>query len=374
MAGRRGVVTVTGERAALAGLWSVPGIGEQSIAYLRNEVGLEQIAAAPPLQWLSSTRLKRKQKLSLEGPTLVERSEALLESARRTGAKVAFFDDPEFPATLREVRAHPPLLFFQGVGEVPGKRRVAMVGTRHADNNFRGTSEQLAESIALQGIGVISGAAMGIDTECHRGALLAGGETWAVLGSSLDQIDPHPRKVTDYLLTHGGTVWSDYPPGVRAEKSHFVRRNRLIAWMADVTLVTRGGLASGALYTVDKALEWRRPVLAVPGEITVEQAMGTNALIRDGWARPCLAARDVLVALGLQAAVLLKHPIKYDPKAPVSKKAQQALFALGKLELDFDLWLERSGLGASALMSCFVELELSGRVVECPGKTYVARV
>lgn len=365
---------VTVERAALAGLWSVPGIGEHSIAYLKNQVGLEAIAKAPPLQWLSSTRLKRHQKLALEGPTLWERSEGLHEAARRTGARIAFADAPEFPSTLREVRAHPPLLFFQGVGEVPGKRRVAMVGTRHADNNFRGTSEQLAESLALQGIGVISGAAMGIDSECHKGALLAGGETWAVLGSSLDQIDPHPRKVADYLLTHGGTVWSDYPPGVRAEKQHFVRRNRLIAWMADVTLITRGGLSSGALHTVDRAREWGRPILAVPGEITVEQAMGTNALIRDGWAQPCLAARDVLVALGLQAPALLKHPIKYDPKAPISEKAKKALLALGKLELDFDQWLSRCELSASALMSCFVELELSGRVVECPGKTYVARV
>ncbi len=364
---------MTDERAALAGLWSVSGLGEKRLAQLRYEVELSQVARLPPKEWLHATRLPIDVRLQLEGPTLLERGEELLDRAKATDTQVAWAGEPEYPARIAELPSHPPLLFYRGAGAGVPRRRIAMVGTRKPFNAVRDVTRQLAFDAASKGLTVVSGAAQGIDTLCHQGAIDAGGETWAFLGSSIDQIDGYPARLMEPALEKGGTVFSEFPPGVRGETSHFPRRNRLISGASDAVLVVRAPEGSGALHTSDYAREQGRPVLVVPGCISDDSAWASNMLVWKGEATLCLGVSDLLAAVGLDPVAVQTRALPFDP-GPISPEAERALSALEKDRVDFDEWLSRvQPMRSSKLASVLVELELSGRVVECPGKLYQAR-
>ena len=140
-----------------------------------------------------------------------------------------------------------------------------MVGTRHPEQGYLHRARAFAAAVAGAGAGVVSGAAAGVDRSCHLGALDVGGETWAFLGSALDEVDPAQARLVPLILDGGGAVYSELPPGIRASTHTFPRRNRLISGASDAVLVLRAGRHSGAMHTVAAARAQGRPILACPG-------------------------------------------------------------------------------------------------------------
>jgi len=130
-------------------------------------------------------------------PPLAER---VLAACRRAGMGVAFAGQHTYPDRLREVEDAPPLLFHRGPPGLP-RRRVAMVGSRHPDQGFLPFARDFARKVAGAGVGVVSGAAVGVDQACHWGALDVGGETWAFLGSALDALDPAQARLLPHFLS-----------------------------------------------------------------------------------------------------------------------------------------------------------------------------
>ncbi len=358
---------------ALAGLWSVAGVGELRLAHLRQKLDPAQIIDLDPDEWLGDSGLPEELQPALRGPTLRERGERVLYQARVTGQRVAFVGDREYPELLARVERHPPMLFFKGPGAERARRRVALVGTRRPDNDLRRSAREFGEAVARQGLTVVSGAAEGIDTQCHLGAMdHPGGETWAFLGSSLDAIDAYQKNLMFPLVERGATVFTDYPPGVRADRAKFPRRNRLISGASDATVLVLAPVKSGALYTAEAAWEQGRPVLALSLPFGTDSAEGGYEWVRAGKARPCFTMRDLFAAMNVDLAVVEKRALPRREE-PVSEPAQRALTALERDKLDFDAWLARvAPTTPSALVSLIVELELAGRVVECPGRLYQA--
>jgi len=361
---------LTAEQRALLALWTVPGLGPRALDQLRSFSGgaLARLAAAPVRDWVGEAPVPAPVRRRLaELSCLSSLAERVLTHCDRVGMGVAFAGERTYPALLAGSPDAPPLLFYRGqVG--PPRRRVAMVGSRQPDTGFLPFARTFARQVAEGGVGVVSGAAAGVDRACHWGAMDAGGETWAFLGSALDALDPAQAKLLPHFLARGGVFFSELPPGVRASTTTFPRRNRLIAGASDAVLVLRAGLGSGSLYTAEAGRARGRPVLALPGDVVNEGAAGCNALIRDGHARACLSVQEVWRTVGVdpQRAV----PPGEGSWEELSVEARGTYDVLKRVPRSFDEVLADSRLSPAALVSALVELELSGFVIQHPGRLF----
>jgi DNA processing protein len=365
------------EKRLVAGLWALPGFGARAIETVlaRHEAGA--ILDLPFTEWVPEIDLPTQGGNLLAAAreagfrTAAESADSLSERCKRTRTRVTFIGDPEYPELLATIDRAPQLLFYRGVGAKGRyRRRVAMVGSRKIEGHVALFARDLAGKLARGGLGVVSGAAEGVDTACHFGALDLFGETWAFLGSSIDQIDAAPRKAAEAMLARGGTVFSDFPPGVRGSKDSFPRRNRYIAGASDATIVVRARLGSGALYTSDAALELGRPLFVVPGDIDALSAKASNALFGKG-ALPCVEPRDVFKALGIASDAQVPEPVRLE-KLPddIGDEAKKVWELLAGTPMDFDTLLATSGLPSGAVSAALTALELLDAVLERPGRVY----
>ncbi len=191
----------------------------------------------------------------------------------------------------------------------PEGPRVAIVGSRRPSPYGEAAAEQLAADLARAGVIVISGLALGCDAAAHRGALVGGGMTIAVMGTGVDIVYPaaHFRLAAE-ILAAGGALVSQFPNATPPRRHNFPARNVTMAALSDAVVVVEAVQGSGALITAEAALDLHKEVMAVPGSIFSPLSVGTHALIRDG-AGLVQNARDILAALGAQQEVL-DDPLK----------------------------------------------------------------
>jgi len=186
----------------------------------------------------------------------------------------------------------------------PDGPRVAIVGSRRPSPYGEAGAEQLAADLARAGVVVVSGLALGCDAAAHRGALVGGGVTVAVMGTGVDIVYPAAHfRLAEEIIAAGGALVSQFPNGTSPRRQNFPARNVTLAALSDVVVVVEAVQGSGALITAEAALDLHKEVMAVPGSIFSPLSVGTHALIRDG-AGLVQNARDVLAALGVGREVL----------------------------------------------------------------------
>jgi len=248
------------------------------------------------------------------------------------------------------------------MGRLPAEARcVAIVGARAASGHAMAATRSLAEELAWAGIVVVSGGAIGIDAAAHRGALDAAGDTVAVMATGLDIAYPaRNRPLFEEILSSGrGALISAFPAGVPPRRYRFVRRNRIIAGLADAVIVVEAGLASGALYTAAAARDYGRLLGALPG------SPGCEALIAQGAAVVETAAdlESALAGRPRRPQVIVPEPASEQGVvlAALSREA-----ALGEDELSTN-----TGLQARDVARALTGLELEGLAVLLPGRSYV---
>lgn len=216
------------------------------------------------------------------------------ERAAAAGWRWLVPGDPDYP-TLLQATADPPFGLFVR-GRLAAAPAVAIVGSRRATPYGRQVARLLGEELGRAGVVVVSGMARGIDGEAHRGALAAGGASWAVWGCGPDRVYPPEHAELAEELAASGALITEYPPGTPPRRHHFPERNRILAGIAKAVVVVEAAARSGALITARLASEEGREVLAVPGSIFSELSVGPNTLLRVG-ARPLLTPRDLFEAI-----------------------------------------------------------------------------
>jgi DNA processing protein len=189
------------------------------------------------------------------------------------------------------------------IGQALRAPTVAVVGARACSGYGAHVSRTLARDLAAAGVTVVSGLARGVDGEAHRGALEADGLTIAVLGCGIDRDYPAAHAELARRIAASGGIVSEYEPSVEPAPWRFPARNRIIAALSDAVVIVEARSRSGALITVDLAMEIGRPIYAVPGEITSLLSEGTNDLLRHGHATAITSASDVLTALDMEGGV-----------------------------------------------------------------------
>lgn len=201
-----------------------------------------------------------------------------------------------YPASLHDLEQPPSLWVLGKLADKPG---VAVVGSRRATRYGIDLAEAFGARIGAAGWTTVSGLARGIDTAAHRGCLRITGHAVAVLGSGIDVCYPRENQgVYDEIITSGGAVLSEYPPGTPPDRWRFPARNRIIAALSAAVVVVEAAATGGALITARLGAEMGRPVFVVPGDVDRQMSEGCNRLIRDG-AHPVLGPADLVEELGL---------------------------------------------------------------------------
>ena len=345
----------------------VKGIGAVKVQRLLDAFGsLEAAWYARPDQ-LRDAGLDRKAIEALVDARQKTDLDAELARLLRSGAHALTWDDPDYPASLRNIAQPPPVLYVCGTLLPADEWAVAVVGTRHASSYGREVARDLAAGLAANGVTVVSGLARGIDVVAHRAALEAGGRTIAVLGSGVDQIYPPEHKGTADAIAKSGAVVSDYALGTPPDGPNFPPRNRIISGLAKGVVIVEAAEVSGALITADFAAEQGRDVFAVPGHISQRQAVGTNKLIQQG-ARLVTGVADILEELNLAMVAEQKTARAV---LPADATEQRLLACLSAEPVHIDEIGNQVGMPISQVSGALALMELKGIVRQVGGMQYV---
>ena len=351
------------------------GPGRRADALRRRIRDAEQADDAPPAQRLAA--LARSDG-PLDGP-VADVALRVVGIWARLGVRVALVGDPAFPGRLAEGWPDldaPVLLAWRGAPPADAGPGAALVGSRNASAYGTAVAELLASAVARAGGRVVSGGALGIDAAAHEAALGRPGGTTVVLGCghAVPYPAPHARRgaLFDRVLEDGGTLVSELLPEVTGHPGVIRARNRIVAGLAEVTVVVEGGRRSGALLTATAAVERGREVLAVPGDILAPGSAAPLRLIGEG-ARVCTGPHDLLALLpGVDLAAV---------------EGMSAPAGTGGLPAEVHHVLERAGPrgvaveelalahpgGAGALLGLLVRARVAGTVEDVPGGVRLRR-
>jgi len=218
--------------------------------------------------------------------------------AEKYGVKVVTAADEDYPSQLKSAPGHPLVLYVKGDPKAMNRTSVALIGTRRATSYGLNIANHMAYDLAKSGLAVVSGLALGIDAEAHRGALAAEGVTVGVIGSGLDRFYPEEnRELAREIVAKGGAVVSEFPFGRPADKTTFPIRNHVVAALVRGVVAVEAPVKSGTLITTGIAADLGRTVMAVPARIDSRMSAGCLKLIREG-AILVRHADDVIEALG----------------------------------------------------------------------------
>jgi len=284
-----------------------------------------------------------------------------LAAAEHDPRDVIVIGDPRYPQGLLESADPPLLLYAQGRFELLQASSIAVVGSRNPTPQGRANARALSMQLSRRGLTIVSGLALGVDGAAHEGALEGAGSTVAVVGTGLDQVYPRRHLDLAHRIATEGLIVSEYSLGTPPLAAHFPARNRIIAGLANGTLVIEAALRSGSLITARLAAEAGREVFAIPGSIHSPQSQGCHALIKQG-AKLVENADDVLEELRLPASPAAAEALP-EPDDPL-------LAALGFDPVTLDALVARTGWAAAELNTRLLDLELDGQVARLPGQLF----
>lgn len=361
----------------------INGVGPSVIRQLLNIFGTPERAlyarpddlvdATPSLRGVAkSINDSRDQALSF--------ADQQIDLAQRYGVRTLAFTDQDFPRRLAACPDAPLTLFIKGNANLETAKILSVVGTRNPSDEGRLLTEKIVTDIARRhpDIVIVSGLAFGIDVTAHRTALRADRPTVAVVAHGLDTLYPaQHRDVASAMLRQGGALISEFPFGAKPDTYNFVSRNRIIAGLADATLVVESRLKGGSLITTRCAFDYDRQVLAVPGFPGREISAGCNDLIRRNVASLVESADDVDAALSwdvpasvrrAQDALLATPSLFSQPQGP----DQQAIVDALKAEdgLSAGLICQRTKIDIATVNVELLNLEFAGLIKSMPGNNY----
>lgn len=335
--------------------------GQALVALLRRFGAPERVLAAPRAQVVALTSSGVADRLFAQADRDVsQRTSRWLDDPSH---HVVAWDDTDYPPALLALPDAPPVLFLIGRRELLARSAFAIVGSRHATPQGLDTARDFARALALSGLTIVSGLALGIDAAAHEGALDTDASTIAVVGTGLDRVYPASNRALALRIAEHGVLLSEYVPGTPARKEHFPQRNRLISGLSCGVLVVEATLSSGSLITARLAGDQGREVFAIPGSIHSPFSKGCHRLIREG-AKLVETAQDVLDEL---RGTRIASPVDVVATCIDGNTSEPILAAMGYDVVTVDVLVERMRAPAESITAGLVVLELDGRVSSLPG-------
>lgn len=331
---------------------------------------LEEAWKAPEYELRKLTWLNELAKQKLIAYRKQTNPDELLSRVMDKGIKAFHYYHPGYPRLLREIHDPPIVLFQKGNLSLENLgATIGIVGTRRPTAYGQKLVKEMARGLAENGVTVVSGMALGIDSLAHRGAIEVHGTTVAVLGSGVDVCYPSSNKPLYKSLTEasGQAIVSEFLPGTWPEKWHFPARNRIIAGMSEAILVIEAGEESGALITARMAMDENRDVYAMPGRVDSPMSAGCNDLIVRNTAHLCKNYTDIMKDMGWAVSQRTERR----PTVVQLHGREGEVFDLISAEpVHFDYLLDKTGMNTGELSATLTMLELASVIRRLPGDWY----
>jgi len=358
-------------------LTMAPAIGPVTARKLISKAGsAREVFRMSRASMLKIERIGPQLSQAIQKSALLEQAEKEMKFLERHHILALFIEDADYPARLKECEDAPILLYARGNKGLHAKRALSVVGTRKASSY----GKELCRNIVLElgsmigDLVIISGLAFGIDVIAHRAALEGGIPTVGVLGHGLDTLYPHAHRETAKKICGQGALVTDFHSGMGPERNNFLRRNRIIAGIADATLVVESAASGGALITANMASSYQRDILAVPGRATDMRSKGCNGLIKKNMAAMVESAEDVIDHLNwredvVQTQIVLREASTFTNHERQLLELITQQSGLGPGELS-----QLSGIPIHKVLSLLTEMELKRWIVVEPGNRYQAMI
>ena len=358
------------ELRALLHLRALPGIGDLTLADLLTRHGSARAALEAPADELGARAARER------GSRRVLRwVDRAIETIERDGGVVLVRGRAGYPPALEDLYDPPVLLFARGRLELLDRPAFAVVGARRPTPDGVAAARLLAGDLSRAGLVIVSGMARGIDGAAHEAALANG--TIGVLGCGIDVVYPREEARLFARVASEGLLLSEFLPGEPPRPHNFPKRNRIIAALSVGVLVVEAADKSGAMITVDHALDMGREVFAVPGSIVRPTSAGTNRLIQEG-ATMVVRAADVIEPLVASGKISIQVP------APPSREAWETLRPEGLDSSAVSLWealdleprhvdtlASAAGMSVPQALAGLLELEVRGYARQVGGMRFM---
>jgi DNA processing protein len=356
-------------------LLSIEGIGPGKIrnllAKLRSTKNIltSDYQSLMNVDGISTNLAKRIRQASRERESIEKFTEKELKKLEKLGGKLITIWDQEYPSILKKIYDPPILFYILGEFAESDQYSIAIVGTRQPTNYGKVQAERISMDLAKQGITIISGMARGIDSIAHNAAIKSGGRTIAVIGSGLDVIYPAENKKLFEKIAENGAIVSEFNLGTKPDAQNFPRRNRIISGLSLGVIVIETATSGGAMQTASFALDQNREVFALPGNVGVRQAEGTNLLIQKSEAELIISADDVINELELKLKPVLGKNI---PKQQIdlSLFEEKLINVLKSEPLQIDRIASLANMTTSECLVNLLSLEFKGLIKQLPGKMF----
>jgi len=298
------------------------------------------------------------------------KAEEQLAFIRKHHIQVLFYSDANYPKRLRNCYDAPLLLYYKGTADLNHPRIVSIVGTRNATPYGKLLCKQLAEVLKPYQVLIVSGLALGIDAAAHKESVHCNIPTIGVLGHGLDRIYPAAHQELARKMAKNGGLLSEFLPGTNPDRENFPKRNRIIAGIADVTIVIEASIKGGALITAELANSYCRDVYAFPGRTTDEFSEGCNFLVKTNRAGLINHPRDLIYYLGWDDEKVVEIPVQPELPLHLTNDEQQIVDILKIDQASIDELALKVNLPQSKLVIVLLTLEMKGILISLPGKIY----
>ncbi|MBN1596701.1 MAG: DNA-processing protein DprA [Bacteroidales bacterium] len=309
----------------------------------------------------------------INGDKILKAAEAEIDYMSKNNIIPLFYLDKEYPLRLRECEDAPIVLYVKGDINFNISKVISIVGTRHSSSYGRVCTEEIITYLAecFPELVVVSGLAFGIDITAHKAALNNGLKTIAALGHGFDFIYPAAHKYYTHSIEKQGALVTEFRSTQKPEPGNFVSRNRIIAGLADATVVIESAEKGGALITADLANSYNREVFAVPGKTSDTYSKGCNQLIKQNKAALIECGADIELAMGWFKEKCKPQSIQKSLFVNLSdeeKLIYNLLKSNGEMPLDeISVSLE---LPVAKVSASLLNMEFNGLLRLLPGKMY----
>lgn len=279
--------------------------------------------------------------------------------------KIIEITNKKYPKRLLKINNAPKKLYAIGNIDILNKDSLAIVGSRDCTEYGAKYARKFAEQISQKNMCIVSGMALGIDTEAHIGALKGLGNTIAVLGAGFNNIYPEENiNLFNKILETGGCVITEYPPETKVKLSNYPYRNRIISGMSMGVLVVEARHRSGTSVTAKYAKKQNKKIFCIPGNIDLTTSVGTNRLIQEG-AKLVINSSDILQEFNIEAE------LEVEEQAQIEEEYLDVYNCLTYMPTNINVIANKCNLKISELMPKILMMEIKGYAKAMPGNEYV---
>jgi DNA processing protein len=346
-----------------------PRIARNMVSYVGSVEGIFKEKASL-LEKIPGVGKARFAKLNLQ--EALKAAERELENIAKDGIEWVFYLDSDYPSRLKECDDAPVVLYYRGNNCFESEKAISIVGTRNSteygEKNTHNLIAGLAE--AFPELIIVSGFAYGIDIESHKAAMHFNLKTVAVFGTGLDHIYPPAHKKYIKNLLNTGCVCSEFPLNKKIDPGNFVSRNRIIAGLADATVVVESGKKGGSLLTAEMANSYHRDVFSFPGRIDDKYSKGCNQLIKNNQAVLIENAEDIIFHMQWEDNIS-KKPVQTMLFKELSSDELCLVNLLeDKPSITIDEIAKQMKQPVSIISAQLLGLEFKGIIKALPGKSF----